>query len=109
MGVSATWSSSIGKQMARKEQLRFEEGLNSPPEVHYFSCAGTRTSLSYAFESQGICTFYPSGCQSTGSLSVAIARSVGGEVLIGQSQCITGKIDPVNICCLFAASVTIFV
>jgi hypothetical protein len=48
-------------------------------------------SVSYAFGSHGMCTFYPSGYQSTGSLSVAIGRSERGKVLIGQSQCITVK------------------
>jgi hypothetical protein len=76
-------------------------------EVHYFSCEGTHMSVSYAFGSHGMCTFYPSGCQSTGSLSVAIEQSERGKILIGQSQYITVKKDPVNICCLFASSVTI--
>jgi hypothetical protein len=52
-------------------------GSEFAPEVHYFSCAGTHMSVSYAFESHGMCRFYPSGCQSTGSLSVAIGRSEG--------------------------------
>ena len=83
-------------------------GSEFAPEVHYFSCAGTHISVSYAFGSHGMCTFYLSGCQSTGSLSVAIARSEGGEVLIGQSQCIAvKKTDLSDICCLFASSVTI--
>lgn len=89
-GGCAQWSSSIGKQVAHSEPIRFK-GSAFAPEVHYLSCAGTHMSVSYAFGSHGMCTFYPSGCQSTGSLSVAIARSEGGEVLIGQSQCITVK------------------